>query len=43
MRTRVQVLSFMYNEEYLLPFFLKHYDWVDQINVITTKTAPTRH
>jgi hypothetical protein len=24
----------MYNEEYLLPFFLKHYDWVDQINVI---------
>jgi hypothetical protein len=24
----------MYNEEFLLPFFLKHYDWVDKINVI---------
>jgi len=24
----------MYNEQFLLPFFLKHYDWVDKINVI---------
>jgi hypothetical protein len=37
--TKVQVLSFIYNEEYLLPFFLKHYDWVDQINVIYDKDS----
>lgn len=27
----ITVLSMAYNEEFLLPFFLKHYDWVDKI------------
>lgn len=31
---KVEVLTFMYNEEFLMPFFLKHYDWVDKIRVI---------
>lgn len=31
---RVEILSFMYNEEFLLPFFLNHYSWADKINVI---------
>ncbi len=30
----VNLITFMYNEQFLLPFFLKHYDWVDKINVI---------
>jgi hypothetical protein len=39
---KIQVLSFMYNEEYLLPFFLKHYDWADQINVIYDQDSSDR-
>jgi hypothetical protein len=31
---KVEVISFMYNEEFLLPFFLEHYSWADKINVI---------
>ena len=31
---KVEVITCMYNEQFLLPFFLKHYDWVDKINVI---------
>jgi hypothetical protein len=31
---RVEAITCMHNEEYLLPFFLKHYRWVDKIHVI---------
>jgi hypothetical protein len=33
-KQRIEIITFVYNEEFLLPFFLKHYDWVDRINVI---------
>ncbi len=31
---KIEIITSMYNEEFLLPFFLKHYAWVDRINVI---------
>lgn len=31
---RVEVITCMYNEEFLAPFFLKHYEWVDKITVL---------
>ena len=31
---RIETNTFVYNEEFLLPFYLKHYDWVDQLNVV---------
>lgn len=30
----IQLITFWYNEEFIAPFFLKHYDWVDKIHVI---------
>lgn len=27
----IELITFFYNEEYLLPFYLKHYDYVDKI------------
>ncbi len=30
----VEIITCMYNEEFLLPFFLKHYDWVDKITIL---------
>lgn len=30
---RVETLTFVYNEEFLLPFYLKHYDFVDRMNI----------
>jgi hypothetical protein len=29
----IETISFAYNEEFLLPFYLKHYDFVDKINI----------
>ncbi len=31
---KVEIITSVYNEEFLLPFFLKHYSWVDKINII---------
>jgi hypothetical protein len=31
---KVEIITFAYNEEFLLPFFLKHYNWVDKINIV---------
>ena len=31
---KVETLTFVYNEEFLLPFYLKHYEWCDKLNVI---------
>jgi len=31
---KVEVISCMYNEEFLIPFFLNHYSWVDTITVL---------
>src|SRR4030042_4453684 len=30
----IETLSFVYNEEYLLPFYFKHYDFCDRLNII---------
>lgn len=30
----VQLITMWYNEEFLAPFFLHHYDWVDKIHII---------
>ena len=31
---RIETITFVYNEEFLLPFFLKHYDFVDRLNIV---------
>ena len=31
---RFETITFVYNEEFLLPFYLKHYDFVDRFNII---------
>lgn len=31
---KVEIITCIYNEEFLLPFFLKHYEWVDKITVL---------
>lgn len=31
---RIETLTCVYNEEFLLPFYLKHYSWVDRINIL---------
>lgn len=31
---RIEILTIMANEEFLLPFYLKHYDFVDRFNVL---------
>jgi len=28
-----ETITFVYNEEFLLPFYLNHYSWVDKINI----------
>jgi hypothetical protein len=30
---RIETITFVYNEEFLIPFYLKHYDFVDQFNI----------
>lgn len=35
----VEVITCMYNEEFLAPFFLNHYRWVDQITVLYDRTS----
>jgi hypothetical protein len=30
----IETFSFVYNEEYLLPFYFKHYDFCDRLNII---------
>lgn len=31
---RVETITCVYNEEFLLPFYLQHYSWVDRVNII---------
>ncbi len=31
---RVEVCTCIYNEEFLLPYYLNHYQWVDRINIL---------
>lgn len=31
---KIEIIVPIYNEELILPFFLKHYNWVDQINIL---------
>ena len=31
---RVETITFVYNEEFLLPFYLRHYAFVDRMNII---------
>ena len=31
---KIHAITMTFNEEVLLPYYLKHYDWVDQINVL---------
>jgi len=31
---KVELITCMYNEEFLLPFFLNHYSWVDRITIL---------
>lgn len=31
---RIETLTFVYNEEYLLPFYFKHYAFCDRLNII---------
>jgi hypothetical protein len=31
---RIETISMAYNEEFLLPFYLRHYSWVDMINIL---------
>lgn len=31
---RFETITFVYNEEFLLPYYLKHYDFVDRFNII---------
>lgn len=31
---KIVVITVLYNEEFLLPFFLRHYQWVDEIHVL---------
>lgn len=38
----VEVVVPVYNEELLLPFFLKHYSWVDKITVLFTNDSNDR-
>ncbi len=30
----IEIITCVYNEEFLLPFFLKHYEWVDKITIL---------
>ena len=34
---KVELITMMYNEEFLIPFFLNHYSWVDEIVVLYDK------
>lgn len=34
---KVEIITMMYNEEFLIPFFLNHYSWVDEIVVLYDK------
>jgi len=31
---RIETLTFVYNEEFLLPFYFKHYDFCDRFNIV---------
>ena len=31
---RIELMTMWYNEEFLAPFFLNHYSWIDRINLI---------
>jgi hypothetical protein len=31
---RVETTTCVYNEEFLIPFYLNHYSWVDRINIL---------
>lgn len=31
---QIETLTFVYNEQFLLPFYLKHYDWCDKLNIV---------
>ena len=31
---KIETLTFVYNEQFLLPFYLKHYDFCDKFNII---------
>ena len=33
----VELIASFYKEEFLLPLFTIHYDWVDRITIITQK------
>ena len=39
---QVEVITCMYNEEYLAPFFLAHYAWADQITVLLDTASTDR-
>jgi len=37
--TRIKVICFLYNEEFLLPFFLEHYRWADVIHAVVSRST----
>ena len=39
---QVEVITCMYNEEYLAPFFLAHYSWADKITVLLDTATTDR-
>jgi hypothetical protein len=38
----IEVITMMYNEEFLAPFFMEHYKWVDKIHIILDKDTTDR-
>ena len=39
---RIELITMWYNEEFLAPFFLNHYSWVDKIHIILTPVPTDR-
>lgn len=38
---QIKVITFLYNEQFLLPYFLSHYWWADRIHFVTSPCADT--
>lgn len=39
---RFETITFVYNEEFLLPFYLNHYSFVDRFNIIFDQDSNDR-
>jgi len=39
---KISVITVLYNEEFLLPFFLSHYNWADEIRVLLDSDTTDR-